>query len=153
MNIAKIENLRKHNFIKSLLLQYFMAFIIRNLPHCIKNFFKVLSQKFFKGTKMKTKLLGKFLAVFVALQTFLFAKGNTNIADKLATDINAEIENVGSSIASVVNTISATLGIIWIVIMLLMAFFAMEQIKQHAKLLVGALIVIGAVYGLSSAMM
>ncbi len=102
---------------------------------------------------MKTKLLGKFLAVFVALQTFLFAKGTTNIADKLATDINAEIENVGSSIASVVNTISATLGIIWIVIMLLMAFFAMEQIKQHAKLLVGALIVIGAVYGLSSAMM
>lgn len=46
MNIAKIENLRKHNFIKSLLLQYFMAFIIRNLPHCIKNFFQVLSQKF-----------------------------------------------------------------------------------------------------------
>lgn len=153
MNIAKIENLRKHNFIKSLLLQYFMAFIIRNFSYCVKNFFQVLSQKFFKGTKMKTKLLGKFLAVFVALQTFLFGKGTTNIADKLATDINAEIENVGSSIASVVNTISATLGIIWIVIMLLMAFFAMEQIKQHAKLLVGALIVIGAVYGLSSAMM
>lgn len=51
MNIAKIENLRKHNFIKSLLLQYFMAFIIRNLPHCIKNFFQVLSHKFFNILK------------------------------------------------------------------------------------------------------
>lgn len=57
MNIAKIENLRKHNFIKSLLLQYFMAFIIRNLPHCVKNFFKVLSHKFLIFSNILTFLL------------------------------------------------------------------------------------------------
>lgn len=28
-----------------------MAFIIRNLPHCIKNFFQVLSHKFFNILK------------------------------------------------------------------------------------------------------
>lgn len=57
MNIAKIENLRKYNFIKSLLLQYFMAFIIRNLPHCIKNFFQVLSHKFLIFLNILTFLL------------------------------------------------------------------------------------------------
>ena len=57
MNIAKIENLRKYNFIKSLLLQYFMAFIIRNLPHCIKNFFQVLSYKFLIFLNILTFLL------------------------------------------------------------------------------------------------
>lgn len=57
MNIAKIENLRKHNFIKSLLLQYFMAFIIRNLPHYVKNFFQVLSHKFLIFLNILTFLL------------------------------------------------------------------------------------------------
>lgn len=57
MNIAKIENLRKHNFIKSLLLQHFMAFIIRNFSYCIKNFFQVLSHKFLIFLNILTFLL------------------------------------------------------------------------------------------------
>ena len=79
----------------------------------------------------------KFSKIFLLLgvaSTSLFA--NNNIADKLATSVNEQITNVGSSVASIVNTISIVMGVIWIVIMLLMAFFAMEQIKQNAKLLV-----------------
>lgn len=98
------------------------------------------------------KKISKIFSLLGVATTSLFAAGN-NIADKLATSVNEQINDVGTSVASIVNTISIVMGVIWIVIMLLMAFFAMEQIKQNAKLLFGALVIIGAVYGLSSAMM
>nr|WP_011117592.1 hypothetical protein [Campylobacter jejuni]AAN46944.1 unknown [Campylobacter jejuni subsp. jejuni 81-176] len=45
------------------------------------------------------------------------------------------------------------MGVIWITVMLLMTFINMEAIKNHAKLLFGAVVIIGIIYGLSSASM
>ncbi|MBZ7963318.1 hypothetical protein H2274_07110 [Campylobacter sp. W0049] len=100
------------------------------------------------------KNLKNFLTLILAVITtplYLFGADGGNIASKLATSVNQQVTEVGSSVASIVNTISIVMGVIWIVIMLLMAFFNMEGIKNHAKLLFGALVIIGVVYGLSKA--
>ncbi|EIP0989603.1 hypothetical protein LRQ94_001696 [Campylobacter coli] len=93
----------------------------------------------------------KILTLILISPMFLFAADGGNIASKLANSVNQQVTDVGSSLSSIVNTIAIVMGVIWIVIMLLMAFFNMEGIKNHAKLLFGALVIIGVVYGLSAA--
>ncbi|ECL6487340.1 hypothetical protein FTJ80_07965 [Campylobacter coli] len=93
----------------------------------------------------------KILTLILISPIFLFGADGGNIASKLANSVNQQVTDVGSSVSSIVNTISIVMGVIWIVIMLLMAFFNMEGIKNHAKLLFGALVIIGVVYGLSDA--
>ncbi|EAI2873736.1 hypothetical protein APU48_08235 [Campylobacter jejuni] len=97
------------------------------------------------------KFFQKVLKLILVSPLFLFGADGGNIASKLANSVNQQVTDVGSSVSSIVNTISIVMGVIWIVIMLLMAFFNMEGIKNHAKLLFGALVIIGVVYGLSSA--
>ncbi|EDP1825857.1 TPA: hypothetical protein KLC45_001170 [Campylobacter jejuni] len=97
------------------------------------------------------KFFQKVLKLILVSPLFLFGADGGNIASKLANSVNQQVTDVGSSLSSIVNTISIVMGVIWIVIMLLMAFFNMEGIKNHAKLLFGALVIIGVVYGLSSA--
>ncbi|EAH6768945.1 hypothetical protein EI922_08095 [Campylobacter coli] len=93
----------------------------------------------------------KILTLILVSPMFLFGANGGNIASKLANSVNQQVTDVGSSLSSIVNTIAIVMGVIWIVIMLLMAFFNMEGIKNHAKLLFGALVIIGVVYGLSAA--
>ncbi|EAL2430915.1 hypothetical protein AXV84_08445 [Campylobacter coli] len=93
----------------------------------------------------------KILTLILVSPMFLFGADGGNIASKLANSVNQQVTDVGSSLSSIVNTIAIVMGLIWIVIMLLMAFFNMEGIKNHAKLLFGALVIIGVVYGLSAA--
>ncbi|EAJ6431587.1 hypothetical protein E5B60_04840 [Campylobacter coli] len=93
----------------------------------------------------------KILTLILISPMFLFGADGGNIASKLANSVNQQVTDVGSSLSSIVNTIAIVMGVIWIVIMLLMAFFNMEGIKNHAKLLSGALIIIGVVYGISAA--
>ncbi|EAH4775522.1 hypothetical protein BV538_08265 [Campylobacter coli] len=93
----------------------------------------------------------KILTLILVSPMFLFGADGGNIASKLANSVNQQVTDVGSSLSSIVNTIAIVMGVIWIVIMLLMAFFNMEGIKNHAKLLFGALVIIGVVYGLSAA--
>ncbi|WP_229239233.1 hypothetical protein [Campylobacter volucris] len=94
-----------------------------------------------------------FLALILFMPFYLFGADGGNIASKLANSVNQQVTDVGTSIASIVNTISIVMGILWVTIMLLMAFFNIEGIKNHAKLLSGAIIIIGVVYGLSDAAM
>ncbi|HEF2268724.1 TPA: hypothetical protein R8Y18_000990 [Campylobacter coli] len=93
----------------------------------------------------------KILTLILISPIFLSGADGGNIASKLANSVNQQVTDVGSSLSSIVNTIAIVMGVIWIVIMLLMAFFNMEGIKNHAKLLFGALVIIGVVYGLSAA--
>ncbi|EOI3079836.1 hypothetical protein ACMHNH_001613 [Campylobacter coli] len=95
----------------------------------------------------------KILTLILISPIFLFSADGGNIASKLANSVNQQITEAGSSVASIINTISIVMGVIWITVMLLMAFINMEAIKNHAKLLFGAVVIIGIVYGLSSASM
>ncbi|WP_320153889.1 hypothetical protein [Campylobacter corcagiensis] len=88
---------------------------------------------------------------------FLFSApaggGGTNILKTLTTSANEQITEAGSSLASIINTVSIVFGVLWIIILLLTAFFNVEALKNHAKLIFGALVIIGIVYGLSAAAM
>lgn len=94
-----------------------------------------------------------FLLLTLFLTGSFAAGGGDNIAKKLSDAANTQITEVGKSVASIVNTISITFGGLWIVIMLLIAYFNIEAFKNNAKLLFGALAIIGIVYALSSSMM
>lgn len=94
----------------------------------------------------------KILALFFLGSSYIFAKGN-NIASVLADNVNEQISEAGKSIASIINTFSIVMGVLWIVVMLLTAFINIEAIKNHAKLLFGAVVLIGIIYGLSSKFM
>lgn len=83
----------------------------------------------------------------------LFGASGGNVMNNLVDGFNEQVTEAGSGIASAINTFATVMGVLWIIIMLLMTFFNMEAIKNHAKSLIGALIVIGVVYGLSSAAM
>ncbi|AJK83790.1 hypothetical protein ACE66E_001706 [Campylobacter jejuni] len=95
----------------------------------------------------------KILTLILISPIFLFGADGGNIASKLANSVNQQITEAGSSVASIINTISIVMGVIWITVMLLMTFINMEAIKNHAKLLFGAVVIIGIIYGLSSASM
>ncbi|MBR8466532.1 hypothetical protein KDE13_09315 [Campylobacter sp. faydin G-140] len=99
------------------------------------------------------RLLKKIYFLVCFSPIYLLGASGGNIASKIADAANTQIEEAGKSVASIVNTISIVFGVLWIVIMLIMAFFAIEQIKQHSKLIFGAIVIIGIVYGLSASMM
>lgn len=92
------------------------------------------------------------LSLFLALlfSNFLFAN---NIAGQIASKAKTELESVTQSIATIINTISLTVGAIWLIVMLLMYFFAVERLKENSKLMIGGLAILGIVYGLSSQFM
>ena len=99
------------------------------------------------------KLFQKIWLGFLLIPAFAFGAKDGNIMSNIVDGFNDQVTEAGSGIASAINTFATVMGVIWIIIMLLMAFFNIEGIKQHAKSLIGALIVIGVVYGLSAAAM
>ncbi|HDX6309290.1 TPA: hypothetical protein RQJ16_001784 [Campylobacter fetus subsp. venerealis] len=97
------------------------------------------------------KNLKRFYWFLTCSPAFLFgAGGSTNILKTLTTSANEQITEAGSSLASITNTVAIVFGVLWIIVMLLGLFFNMEAIKNHSKLLFGALVIIGIVYGLSA---
>lgn len=95
----------------------------------------------------------KIWLAFLLAPVFLFGAKGGNVMSNLVDGFNDQVTEAGSGIASGINTFATVMGVLWIIIMLLMAFFNVEAIKNHAKSLIGALIIIGIVYGLSAAAM
>ncbi|XTO85262.1 hypothetical protein J0E88_10995 (plasmid) [Campylobacter coli] len=71
----------------------------------------------------------KILTLILISPMFLFGADGGNIASKLANSVNQQVTDVGSSLSSIVNTIAIVMGVIWIVIMLLMAFLIWKELK------------------------
>ena len=97
------------------------------------------------------KMFSLILGFFLGIPTMLFGADGGSPLSKIAGQASTQIENASKDIAGVVNTVSASLGFLWLVIMLLMYFFAPEQLKQNMKIFVGAGILLGVVYGISAA--
>lgn len=87
--------------------------------------------------------------LFIATPLALFAKGG-NVLSTLEQDVNTQITEAGASIASMIQTFTMVVGILWFIVMCIIAFLNMEMIKNHAKSLFGAGILIGIIYGLAS---
>lgn len=97
------------------------------------------------------KMFNLVLGFFLGIPTMLFGAPSGSPLGKITQEAGKQIEGASSDIAGVVNVISASLGFLWLVIMLLMYFFAPEQLKQNMKIFVGAGILLGVVYGISAA--
>ena len=95
------------------------------------------------------KMFSLILGFFLGIPTMLF--GADSPLSKIAGQASTQIESASKDIAGVVNVVAASLGFLWLVIMLLMYFFAPEQLKQNMKIFVGAGILLGVVYGISAA--
>lgn len=102
---------------------------------------------------MKDRIKNFFLWLSFLPMTLFGAGGTGNIAQQLAQSANEQITDASKSVASIINTISITMGVLWVVVLLLMTFFNIEAIKNNAKLTFGSIVVIGIIYGLSAAAM
>ena len=94
------------------------------------------------------KVFLKVLSLFAMTSGFLFANSG-NIASKLADSFNENATEVGTSVASVINTGYIVAGVLWLCVVLFMAFFYLENLKNYAKQVIGAVVIIGIIYGLS----
>ena len=97
------------------------------------------------------KMFSLILGFFLGIPTMLFGADGGSPLSKIAGQASTQIESASKDIAGVVNVVAASLGFLWLIIMLLMYLFAPEQLKQNMKILVGAGILLGVVYGISAA--
>ena len=84
------------------------------------------------------KMFSLILGFFLGIPTMLFGADGGSPLSKIAGQASTQIESASKDIAGVVNVVAASLGFLWLVIMLLMYFFAPEQLKQNMKVFVGA---------------
>ena len=97
------------------------------------------------------KMFNLVLGFFLGIPTMLFGADGGSPLSKIAGQASTQIESASKDIAGVVNVVAASLGFLWLIIMLLMYLFAPEQLKQNMKIFVGAGILLGVVYGISAA--
>lgn len=89
-----------------------------------------------------------FLLCVVLPLKLLAAKGGNNILSQLEANVNTQVTQAGSSIASMVQNFTLVIGIIWVIILLLIAKFQPEMFKNNMKSLFGVIIILGVIYGL-----
>ena len=101
------------------------------------------------------KILSKAKKLFyiaMCSPLFLFGSGGgQNVLKTLEQNVNTQVTEAGSSLASVLNTIILVIGILWIIVLMLTALFNVEQIKQHIRFVIIASIILGVCYGLTAA--
>ncbi|WP_156104108.1 hypothetical protein [Campylobacter sp. MIT 97-5078] len=94
-----------------------------------------------------------FLVFSISCVNFLFAANSGNVAEKIRSEAEKGLESITGSIAGIINTITLTIGIVWIIVMILMAVFSLERLKEHSKLAMGGIAIIGIVYSISASYM
>lgn len=100
--------------------------------------------KFLQTTK--SKLIFCYFFLFNALLAFA-----ANPLSDFKSKADKEFNETMKTILGLVNTISMTVGIAWIIACILMYIGAPERFKDNLKQLIIITVIIGLVYGLSSA--
>lgn len=93
----------------------------------------------------KIKELWFLLCVVLPLN--LLAKGG-NILSQLETNVNTQVTEAGSSIASMAQNFVVVIGVVWIIILLIIYKFQPEMFKNNMKTLFGVVLLLGVIYGL-----
>ena len=92
----------------------------------------------------------RFLIFSLLFSLFASNSFSANITQELTKKAETEFKEVTSSVASIINTASATVGAIWLIAIVFMALFSLERLKEHSKLMIGGIVVLGIVYGISA---
>lgn len=102
---------------------------------------------------MKRKFHYLFSLV-LSLPVFAFADGNgANPLNKLAGTVNNEIQNTTKTVMSIMNTIVFSLGIAYLILCFMMWKFSPERGKEHIKLIITVGVLLGVIYGVTTAYM
>lgn len=69
-----------------------------------------------------------------------------NLKDK----VTQEMRTTGSTILSILNTVVATIGVIYVIIIGFMFIFKHEAFKENSKALITGLVAVGALFGITA---
>lgn len=96
-------------------------------------------------------LLGKNKIAFLFFFLFNALCFGANPLSDFKTKADKELESTMKTILGVVNTVSMTIGIAWIIVMILFMKGSPERFKENLKGIIVISVIIGIVYGLSAA--
>ena len=68
----------------------------------------------------------------------------------LASNVNTQIKSVAEQVLKVLNTVIASIGVIYVIIVGLIFIFKPDTFKENSKILIGALVALGALYGITA---
>ncbi|RDU65779.1 hypothetical protein CQA53_05660 [Helicobacter didelphidarum] len=92
----------------------------------------------------KLSVLQIMFVCFLALQCFAFADFSN-----LGNQVQRELKSTAATVMSVLNTVIASVGIIYVIIVGFIFIFKPDTFKENAKVLIGALVALGALYGIT----
>ena len=93
------------------------------------------------------------LALFLSLPVFVFGANGGNPLSTLKGNIDTEIDNTFKTVMGIMNTVSVTIAVAWFILCLILWKFAPERGKEHLKTLLTVGVIIGLVYGVTTAYM
>lgn len=93
------------------------------------------------------------LGLFLLSPLFLFAANAGNPLSTLKGNIDTEIDNTTKTVMGIMNTISISIAVAWFILCLILWKFAPERGKEHLKTILSVGVIIGLVYGITTAYM
>lgn len=67
----------------------------------------------------------------------------------LTSKVKTELRDTATSVMSVLNTVIGSIGVIYVIIIGLIFVFKPDTFKENSKVLIGALVALGALYGIT----
>jgi len=93
------------------------------------------------------------LSMVLSLPIFVFAADGANPLSKLAGTVNTEIENTTKTVMSIANTITLTLGVAYLIFCFIIWKFSPERGREHIKTIITVGVLLGVIYGVTTAYM
>ena len=110
----------------------------------------MLAKQFFKAKnaiqcicKKINKLYFSFLC-FMLYSPFAFAD-----FQNLGSQVQKELKTTAGTVMNVLNTVIASVGIVYVCIVGFIFIFKPDTFKENSKILIGALVALGALYGIT----
>ncbi|TLD84667.1 hypothetical protein [Helicobacter trogontum] len=108
-----------------------------------KHFLKMQSARQYICKRIN-KLYFSFLC-FIFYSPFAFADFAS-----LGNQVKGELKSTASTVMSVLNTVVASVGIVYVCIVGFIFIFKPDTFKENSKVLIGALVALGALYGITN---
>lgn len=68
----------------------------------------------------------------------------------LGSQVKQELKTTAGTVMSVLNTVVASVGIVYVCIVGFIFIFKPDTFKENSKILIGALVALGALYGITN---
>lgn len=82
---------------------------------------------------------------FILCQNLAFADFS-----KLGDSVKGQLNSTAATVLSVLNTVIASVGVVYMIIVGFIFIFKPDTFKENSKLLIGGLVALGALYGITN---